>query len=101
MYRFIRDHGDFENWDLVVLGEYKNIKKVDLFLIESDYIKNHEDSVMLLNSKMNSILTEDEKKRKKKIQNDAMKEGRVEYDRLRYLDKKERKRLEMLIMNEN
>ena len=41
-YKFMRQHGGFDNWDIIILEKYDDIDEFDLLLEERKYIESFE-----------------------------------------------------------
>ncbi len=65
LYKFIRENGNFQNWDMVLIEEVKCDNKLQLHKIEREYIEKYKSS---LNEVIPYITEEERKIHKKKYQ---------------------------------
>ena len=63
VYQFIREHGQFDNWDLIVLEEYPCENKTQLLMKEREWIER---LIPTLNSHKPFTTKEEKKEQKKK-----------------------------------
>lgn len=66
VYKFMRDHGGFDNWDIIVLEEYAAENKNDLLWKEREWIENLKPSLNTLKPIVSRVETKERDKKTKK-----------------------------------